>query len=82
MEKEKKYFFDKFENIIKVLRIFWVVLFVLLIIDLFIHKHPLFPWEEWPEFYAVFGFVAYSFIVVAAKHILRPILKRKEDYYD
>ncbi len=79
---EKKYFFDKFENIIKMLRIFWVVLFVLLVFDFFIHRHPVFSWEGWPEFYAAFGFFAYSLIVIAAKHILRPLVKRKEDYYD
>ena len=79
---EKKHFLDKFENVVKILRVFWVVLFMLLIIDLFIRKHPLFPWEEWPEFYAVFGFVAYASIVIVAKYFLRPFLKREEDYYD
>lgn len=79
---EKKYFFDKFENVIKMLRIFWVLLFVLFVIDLFIQKHPFFSFEEWPGFYAVFGFVAYTFIVIIAKHLLRPIVKREEDYYD
>lgn len=79
---EKKYFFDKFENVIKMLRIFWVLLFVLFVIDLFIQKHPFFSFEEWTGFYAVFGFVAYTFIVIIAKHLLRPIVKREEDYYD
>jgi hypothetical protein len=79
---EKKHFFDKPENVKKVLRGFWGVLVVLLVIDFFIHKHPHFPWEEWPEFYAVFGLVACVFLVLAAKYILRPLMKRKEDYYD
>jgi hypothetical protein len=79
---EKKHFFDKPENVKRVLRGFWGVLVVLLVIDLFIQKHPHFPWEEWPEFYAVFGLVACVFLVLAAKYILRPLIKRKEDYYD
>jgi purine-cytosine permease-like protein len=78
----KKHFFDKFENVIKMLRIFWVLLFVLFVFDFFIKKHPFFAFEEWPGFYAVFGFVAYTFIVILAKHFLRPIVKREEDYYD
>ncbi len=79
---EKKYFFDKFENVEKMLRLFWVILFILLILDFFIPKHPIFPWEEWYGFYAVFGFVAYTVIVLIGKHILRPIVKREENYYD
>jgi hypothetical protein len=79
---EKKHFFDKPENIKKVLRGFFGVLIVLLVIDFFIPKHPHFLWEEWPEFYATFGLVACVFLVLAAKYILRPLVKRKEDYYD
>ena len=33
-------------------------------------------------FYAVFGFVACVALVLAAKHVLRPIIMRGEDYYD
>lgn len=79
---EKKHFFDKPENVKKVLKVFWSVLAVLLVVDFSIHKHPHFSWEEWPEFYAVFGFVACVCLVLAAKYILRPLMKRKEDYYD
>ncbi len=79
---EKKYLFDKPGNVQKVLLGFWMVLSVLLIIDFFILKHPHFPWEYWPEFYAVFGFVACVCLVLAAKYILRRLVKREEDYYD
>jgi drug/metabolite transporter (DMT)-like permease len=79
---EKKHFFDKPENVKKVLRAFWGVLIVLLVIDFFIPKHPHFPWEEWPGFYAAFGFVAFVGLILVAKYILRPLIKRKEDYYD
>ncbi|HXI87940.1 MAG TPA: hypothetical protein VNH64_10810 [Parvularculaceae bacterium] len=40
-----------------------------------------FPTEEIPIFFAVFGFVAFSFIVLAGQH-LRKIVMRKESYYD
>lgn len=82
MKEEKKYLFDKPENMQRLLRVFWVVLLVLLIIDLLITKHPYFSWEEWPEFYAVYGFVACVCLVLASKYLLRPIVKRKEEYYD
>ncbi len=41
-----------------------------------------FPWEEWPQFYAIFGFVACVVLVLIAKYILRPLVMREEDYYD
>lgn len=53
----------------------------LLLIDLFHHKHGHFVFEEWFGFYAIFGFLAYVFIVLSATQ-LRKILKRDEDYYD
>jgi hypothetical protein len=55
---------------------------VLLIVEFFVHKHPHFPWEGWLEFYAIYGFVACVALVIAAKYILRPLMKRREDYYD
>ena len=81
-EKEGKYLFDKPRNVKILLRSFFASLVVLLGIDFFIVKHPHFGWEEWPEFYAVFGFVACVVLVVAAKYVLRPLMKRREDYYD
>jgi hypothetical protein len=59
-----------------------VFLLLLLSVEFFILKHPYFPWEEWHGFYAVFGFVAFVVLIITAKYILRPIIKRKEDYYD
>ena len=78
----KKYLFDNPRNVKILLRSFFSSLVVLLIIELFIHKHPHFAWEAWPEFYAVYGFVACVVLVIAAKYILRPLVKRREDYYD
>ena len=81
-QNEKTYLFDKPRNVSRLLKCFFSSLVVLLIIEFFIHKHPHFPWEGWLEFYAVYGFVACVVLVVAAKYILRPLMKRREDYYD
>ena len=78
----KTHMFDKPENITRVLRVFFATLVVLLGIDFFVHKHTFFPWEEWPEFYAIFGFVACVVLVLTAKYILRPLVKRDEEYYE
>jgi hypothetical protein len=81
-QKTKEYLFDKPKNVKLLLRCFYTSLLVLLIIEFFVHKHPHFAWEGWLEFYAVYGFVACVVLVVAAKYILRPLVKRREDYYD
>ena len=53
----------------------------LLVVDLFLHKHGHFAWEEWFGFQAFYGFACFSFAVLAGKQ-LRRLLKRPEDYYD
>jgi len=80
--KSRSCLFDKPRNVKILLGCFYTSLLVLLIVELFVHKHPHFAWEAWPEFYAVYGFVACVVLVVAAKYILRPLVKRREDYYD
>jgi len=79
---EKKYLFDNPGNVKLLFVSFYLSLLILLVIDFFIYKHPHFPWEKWPGFYATYGFVACVVLVVVAKYILRPLVKRKEDYYD
>lgn len=44
-------------------------------------RHPERDWEGFPEFYAVYGFLAYTAIVYTAK-LLRKGVMRDEDYYD
>jgi drug/metabolite transporter (DMT)-like permease len=80
--KEENYLFDNPRNVNRLLGCFFASLVILLIIDFFVHKHPHFPWEGWVEFYAVYGFVACVALVLAAKYILRSLVKRREDYYD
>ena len=79
---EKKHFFDKPKNVRGLFWVFCASLLVVLVLEFFIDKHPYFPWEEWPGFYAAFGFVVFVGLILVAKYILRPIIKRKEDYYD
>lgn len=61
---------------------FFASLVALVIIDFFIHKHPEFGWDGYPSFYGTYGFVACVALVLAARFILRPLTKRREDYYD
>ena len=43
--------------------------------------HPHFPAEGFPVFFAIYGFIAFAFIVLAGQH-LRKLVGRKESYYD
>jgi hypothetical protein len=79
---KKEYLFDKEKNVKRLLGFVYIGLVVLVVLDVLSPKHAEFPWEEWTAFYAVFGFVAFSSIVLLAKYILRKIVKRDEDYYD
>ena len=79
---EKKYFFDNPRNVKWFFRLFYIVIGLFTVAELFIHKHAFFEWEKYPFFYASFGFVAFVFMILIAKYILRPLIKRKEDYYD
>ena len=79
---KKTYLFDNPKNVKRVFIFFYSTLVVLFIAEFFVHKHPHFPWEQWWGFYAVYGFVACVLLVLVAKYILRPIVKRREDYYD
>ncbi len=45
------------------------------------NPHPHFAVEGIPVFFAIYGFVAFAFIVLAGQH-LRKLVGRKEEYYD
>ncbi|RJR17030.1 MAG: hypothetical protein C4581_08925 [Nitrospiraceae bacterium] len=79
---DKKHIFDEPKNVKRLLVSFYAILVILVSIDFFIPKHPHFAWEEWPQFFAVYGFVACVLLVLVSKYVLRPLVKRKEDYYD
>ena len=79
---KKKHLFDKPENLKRFLKVFYISLVLLVVVDLFIPKHPYFTWEEYPSFYATYGFVACVLLVLLAKYILRPLVRRREKYYE
>jgi hypothetical protein len=79
---ERKYLFDDPGNVKRLLVIFFSSVAVLMLLDLVVHKHAHFAWEEWFGFYPVFGFVACVLLVIIAKYVLRPLVMRKENYYD
>ncbi len=80
MKKELK-IFDKPKNVKRFLGIFYLSLVVLLIIDFFIPKHGEFPWEDAPNFFAVYGFVSCVLLIFIAK-VLRLFIKRDENHYE
>lgn len=88
---EKKYMFDNPENVKRLLKIFFSSVVGLLILDLvymilsehhIIHRHIEYEWEKYWGFYSFYGFVACVVLVLVSKYILRPLVKRGEDYYD
>ncbi len=80
MKKELN-IFDKPKNVKRFLGIFYLSLVVLLIIDFFIPKHGEFPWEDAPNFFAVYGFVSCVLLIFIAK-VLRIFIKRDENHYE
>jgi len=79
---KEEHFFDKPQNVKRFLMGFYILLVLLIVVDLFLPKHPVFPWEGYPSFYGAYVFVACVGLVLAAKYILRKMVKRKENYYD
>lgn len=60
---------------------------LLVVVDLafffgFADKEAHYPWENGIGFYAAYGFVACVLLVLISKFILRPLIIRKEDYYE
>jgi len=81
MSDEKKYYFDKPENVSFTLRIFYAICGLLVVADIFIHRHTIHSWEDIFGFYTIYGFVACVTLVLVAKQ-MRKVLMRDEDYYD
>jgi len=88
---EKKHVFDDPRNVKRLLTVFFSFVVILLILDAFyiflsrihvIHSHMNYQWEGFWGFYAFYGFVACVILVLVSKYILRPLVKREEDYYD
>ncbi|MBF0471351.1 MAG: hypothetical protein HQL48_08250 [Gammaproteobacteria bacterium] len=78
---DKKYLFDDPKNVDRLLRIFYAICILLVVVDLFVHRHIVMAWENLPAFYALYGFIACVLLVVLAK-LMRKVVMRGEDYYD
>jgi hypothetical protein len=91
LTKGKKHIFDNPRNVDRLLKFFFGSVILLLVLDAgylllsknhVIDQHAVFRWETWWGFYAFFGFVACVILVLISKYVLRPLVKRKENYYD
>ncbi len=81
MKPERVYFLDKKGNVRFLIYIFHALCFVLFAADFVLHRHAYHSLEEIPGFYALFGFLAFLFIILGAA-ILRKLVMRSEDYYE
>jgi len=84
--EESPGWFDRKENVRKILLGLFVGCALLVLVDVIFwitgyDKHPYLRWETWPGFYAVYGFVACVVLVLISRFVLRPIVMRGEDYY-
>ncbi len=69
------------KNTKKALIVFYLFLGILLTADFFIKKHGDFYWENYSNFFAVYGFISCILLIFIAK-IISPLIKRDENYYD
>ena len=82
MKKKKGFdFFDKPKNIKKLWIMLYVVCGLLVVPDFFIHRHPHFGFDGFFGFYALFGFVSCTVLILFSK-VVGWVLKVREDYYD
>jgi len=80
-ENHKKNWLDRPRSVDKIIRAVAVICLAVLAADFFYEKHGHYSWEEWPGFYALFGFLSFVVIDVGGK-VLRKLVMRDEDYYD
>jgi len=69
----------KYGNLL--IALYGVCLITIVVAGLFVHWHIVFWWQDITSFYAIYGFVAFVFLIYMAKG-LRLFLLRKEDYYE
>ena len=79
--KPSSYWLERPGSVGKVIRALVGICIAVVAADFFYEKHGHYSWENFPGFYALFGFVSCVALVLAATQ-LRRILKRDEDYYD
>lgn len=82
MKQKKEFdFFDKPKNIRKLWIMLYLVCGLLIIPDLFTHRHAYFGFDSFFGFYALLGFVSCAVLILFSK-LLGFVLKVKEGYYD
>ena len=74
-------FFDRPETIKWILRIFYFLSVVLVLADFIVHRHIMTDMEKIPTFYAAYGFIACTILVLIATQ-MRKWLMRDEEYYE
>lgn len=82
MNPSKEYWLDRSENVTRLYRGLWAIGGALLAADWLVAKHEEPAFAGYFGYYAVYGFVACVALVLAAKEILRRLVKRPEDYYE
>ena len=80
-ETKRTHWLERPGSVDKIIRSLALICASVVVADFFYEKHGHYSWEEFPGFYAFFGFVSGLALVLAASQ-LRRILKRDEDYYD
>jgi len=73
--------FDRPQNVKRLVALLACACALTLVLNVVLHPHGHLEYEDWFGFHAVFGFLAYLFIVGGAVQ-LRKLVKREEDYYD
>jgi hypothetical protein len=76
-----RHLFDNPRNVRLLVRSLVVSCVLLFGLDFVLHRHISHPWEEFPGFYAIYGFVACVILVMLARE-LRKLVMRDEDYYE
>jgi hypothetical protein len=72
---------DRKQNVDRLIRAFYGLCVVLVLLEFVIHRHVAHPWERLFGFHAWYGFAACWVLVVLAKQMRRALM-RSEDYYD
>jgi hypothetical protein len=81
MNSERRYWLDSSDNVTLLYRTVWGIGILLVLADLWIHRHETFGFAELFGFHGFYGFVACVMLVLAAKGLRRAFM-RSEDYYD
>ncbi len=81
MADNRRYLFDNPRNVKLVLLTLYISCGVLLLLDFIVHRHTIHHWERLLGFYAIYGFIGCTGIVLGSK-VLRTLVERDEHYYD